>query len=1133
LTRTDLINTQYSGCFNPSLTLLSDTVFDCDEALTNPNYVRFQFTGYPIDSVAVTALDTVKPVLLLQTDTLYLNNPSGMDSISFMDVDKGSVDNCALDSATLNGMSYAVFGCADLGAQKVIVNLYDASGNLSVDSTTVYVIDTVTPVYIKTPYTANLVGDSAVVSRTDILSNATGGCFPPKLTILSDTVFYCKDIATNPNYIRFQFTGSTVDSVEVTVKDTTLPTVQLMSDTLYVNIPGDMDTLRFANIDAGTTDNCGIDSTTINGVQELYYGCSDTGAHKIIAHVWDVNGNFSSDSAMVYVLDTVSPTYTKLSPTVYLISDSVALSRSDILTNVSGGCSTPVVQILSDTVFDCLAATQNPNYVKFSINGSIIDSSMVTVLDTVSPVLLLATDTLYASVIPDTLTFSRVDNGSYDNCGLDSATVDGSSHILFGCDEIGSHTINVKLYDLSGNVSMAMVSVEVVDTITPQYAKVSNVDAFLTGTTASVSRDELFTNVGGGCAPVSVTFLSDTVFGCVDVQTNPNFVKYQFPGQPIDSVMVTVLDTTPPELDAKNLVNLVLSSSGTRTLTMFDLLNSIPVDSCGLAGVTINPPLIDCGFTSNYNPVVVTATDVNGNSDSATVFVLAQDITPPTLAVKTTQFYLDPLGNLNLDVNDLALAKDSCGIDTLFANQSLFSCADTGMATVQVTAIDANNNTVTTFVQITIQDTIAPSFTTPLVHTVYLNAFGQAQLNFSDVVPGGVIEACGLQDTLLSKTVFGCSDILPQFVSVTAIDLSGNSSTQNVLVNANDTVSPILTTKQATVIIDSATGMATVDFSDVTNVVFDNCLLDSTSFVVFPSTFNCDSIGLRTVTVQVKDIYGNTTTRTANVTVLPYDQIDFNIVGPNQVCENAYNVKYQLDKVNEFSNYQWTVVGGKIVSTSFKGREAYIHWNSSGPGYITVQVTNGCVNGAAADTVFMSGMAPDTATVVFWNPSTKTTLVSTDKASSYYQWGYDYDSSGVVYSKTLVGETANAYYNFFIEDNILNNNYRYWCETSLDGSCWTRSYLNSQYPIDIKEEGLDEVNVWPVPFSTHLNVRSRQKMQKLELVDLYGKTLISAELRAETEARLEGLEKLPSASYILRITYKNGRVSNHKIVHQK
>jgi hypothetical protein len=417
LSRNDFLSISSASCFPPRITFFSDTIIDCDDALTNPNFLVFQVEGHGKDSIMVSVYDTLRPALILTPDTLYLNNPSGMDSISFMDVDKGSVDNCALDSATLNGMNYAVFGCADLGAQKVVVNLYDASGNLSVDSTTVYVIDTVTPVYIKTPYTANLVGDSAVVSRTDILSNATGGCFPPKLTILSDTVFYCKDIATNPNYIRFQFTGSTVDSVEVTVKDTTLPTVQLMSDTLYVNSPGDMDTLRFANIDAGTTDNCGIDSTTINGVQELYYGCSDTGAHKITAHVWDVNGNFSSDSTMVYVLDTNTFNYTKMPQTVYIIAGADTLTRTDLINTQYSGCFNPSITLLSDTVFDCDEALTNPNYVRFQFTGYPIDSVAVTVLDTVKPVLLLQTDTLYLNNPSgmDSISFMDVDNGSVYN----------------------------------------------------------------------------------------------------------------------------------------------------------------------------------------------------------------------------------------------------------------------------------------------------------------------------------------------------------------------------------------------------------------------------------------------------------------------------------------------------------------------------------------------------------------------------------------------------------------------------------------------------------------------------------------------------------------------------------------------
>ena len=57
-----------------------------------------------------------------------------------------------------------------------VVNLYDIHGNMTIDSTMIFVADTNTPGYTLTPVTAYLVGDSAVVSRSDFLSNVSGGC---------------------------------------------------------------------------------------------------------------------------------------------------------------------------------------------------------------------------------------------------------------------------------------------------------------------------------------------------------------------------------------------------------------------------------------------------------------------------------------------------------------------------------------------------------------------------------------------------------------------------------------------------------------------------------------------------------------------------------------------------------------------------------------------------------------------------------------------------------------------------------------------------------------------------------------------------------------------------------------------
>jgi hypothetical protein len=152
---------------------------------------------------------------------------------------------------------------------------------------------------------------------------------------------------------------------------------------------------------------------------------------------------------------------------------------------------------------------------------------------------------------------------------------------------------------------------------------------------------------------------------------------------------------------------------------------------------------------------------------------------------------------------------------------------------------------------------------------------------------------------------------------------------------------------------------------------------------------------------------------------------------------------------------------------------------------------------------------------------------------NYYQWGFDRDSSNTTISTVLVGETKNSYYDFFLPENINDtiDPYRYWCETSFDGNCWTRSYLYSDYPVDIDEFDLGKVDVWPVPFEGEINVSSKGKMKTVVLIDMFGKEIKRVPANGVTKFRLENLESLPPGSYVLQVTYENGMKSNHKIVH--
>lgn len=93
------------------------------------------------------------------------------------------------------------------------------------------------------------------------------------------------------------------------------------------------------------------------------------------------------------------------------------------------------------------------------------------------------------------------------------------------------------------------------------------------------------------------------------------------------------------------------------------------------------------------------------------------------------------------------------------------------------------------------------------------------------------------------------------------------------------------------------------------------------------------------VTVTEVSICGNGALAMQPVTVLPLPT-DPLITGSDSVCPGQNNVSYTVNNIYG-STYQWTVTGGTIISGD-STNSVMVHWNSNGPGTVTVNQTNLC-----------------------------------------------------------------------------------------------------------------------------------------------------------------------------------------------
>jgi len=216
--------------------------------------------------------------------------------------------------------------------------------------------------------------------------------------------------------------------------------------------------------DSLSSDNCGIASLSIS---KTTFNCSNIGYNTVKFKIVDVNSNKDSINFIVNVKDTTRPKINTRNFTIYLDASGLANLSIDSVDLGSTDVCGSVARTLSKASFNCLNKGLNTvTYSAKDVNGNIATKSLkITVLDTIRPTLSLKVATLYLDKFGSAkLNKMDIDNGSYDNCNIDSMRL---SDTLFNCNQTGVNVVTVKAYDPSMNITTATVKVTVLDTIKP------------------------------------------------------------------------------------------------------------------------------------------------------------------------------------------------------------------------------------------------------------------------------------------------------------------------------------------------------------------------------------------------------------------------------------------------------------------------------------------------------------------------------------------------------------------------------------------------------------------------------------------------------------------------------------------
>ena len=253
---------------------------------------------------------------------------------------------------------------------------------------------------------------------------------------------------------------------DVAIEDDTAPVVSVQNVTVQLQMTG-TGSLTAAQVDNGTTDNCGIDNLAIS---QTTFDCDDVGDQTVVFTATDLSGNTTTANFTVTVEFNQAPSANAQDVTLELDADGNASTTAAAVDNGSGSACAIGSLSLSQTDFTC--ADLGPNTVTLTVIDSYGNVSTatatVTVVDLLAPTAVAQNVTLQLDAAMENGQLSpqlEVDNGTTENCSLDNLAI---SQTDFDCTDVGTTTLELSARDVSGNTgSMTNFTVTVEDNLAP------------------------------------------------------------------------------------------------------------------------------------------------------------------------------------------------------------------------------------------------------------------------------------------------------------------------------------------------------------------------------------------------------------------------------------------------------------------------------------------------------------------------------------------------------------------------------------------------------------------------------------------------------------------------------------------
>lgn len=856
ITVNDINNGSSDNCAIQSFGV-NKTSFNCSNVGSNSVYLSVTDVNGNKDSALaiITVLDTVKPNVIIQNVSVYLNQQSAA-SIEANQINNGSFDNCGIQGLTLDNYN---FNCSNVGANTVTLTVTDVNGNIQSAQANVFVYDTIKPSVLTNNISINLDANGyASINTNQIDNNSFDNCAVFALS-LSKWSFDCTNVGANTVYLKVADVNGNVDSASalVTVIDNIKPTVITQNHQIFLNQNGEASTTVNA-INDGSLDNCGIQNLTLN---KSSFNCSNVGQNTIYLIAIDVNGNIDSASAIITVIDTIKPIVSAQNIISYLnASGTSSITAAQINNNSVDNCGIQSLTI-NKTNFNCSNVGVNSvRLTVLDVNGnSDTISALVTVIDTIKPTVITQNISVYLNNSGNTnITENQINNNSFDNCGVQSISINKNA---FDCSELGQNSIILTAADVNSNQASANAIVTVIDTIAPILICKTDTAILNALGNASIVPTDVIQFSSDNCAITNYN-LSQSSFVASEAGNNSIILTaYDISGNERTCTTNVYVIEVLPTVACQN-TNLYLNTNGTAVLNV----NQIDNGSSSLVGIAnrVSSKVdFDCSNLGS-NQVWLKVTNNLNYADSCSAIVNVIDTVRPIAQIQNLSIYLDSLGNTSINANQINNNSfDNCNTISLAIDKENFDCSNVGTNTVNLTVTDGSGNTRIKPATVNVFDTIKPKILSQSI-TLALNASGTASFSPNDIDLGSN-DACGIDSKTLSQSIFNCSHVGLNNILYSVEDVNGNIQTANIEVTIIDAIAPTLVTQNINTFLNNS-GQAIITANQINAGTIDNCAIDT--IFISKYNFNCSEIGSNTIQFTAIDVNGNSKTSSATVTVI-------------------------------------------------------------------------------------------------------------------------------------------------------------------------------------------------------------------------------------------------------------------------